>query len=61
MSDDLTTEEYYDQEAQAQEEAYFHHTLGDFESFVKEMGATYVLSHLSDEVRDQLEVAFTKC
>jgi len=41
-----------------QEEAYFYHTLADFEGFIKELGAKYVLGELDDEIRKQLEEAF---
>jgi hypothetical protein len=49
--------DYYDAPDNSEEEAYFYHTLGDFESYVKELGAKYVLTEMSDEVRQLLKGA----
>jgi hypothetical protein len=40
-----------------QEEAYFYHTLEDFQAFVKELGARYVLDEMSKETRELLKGA----
>lgn len=40
-----------------EEEAYFYHTLGDFEASVKELGAKYVLTEMSADVRELLKGA----
>ena len=62
MSDDLEYDyEIPDQYNHDEEESYFYHTLGDFESYVKELGAKYVLGELDDEIRKQLEEAFKQC
>jgi pimeloyl-CoA synthetase len=44
-----------------EEEAYFYHTLGDFEASVKELGAKYVLTEMNEDVRKLLEDAFKQC
>lgn len=54
MSDDYE----YDAPDNNEEEAYFYHTLGDFESYVKDLGAKYVLTEMSDDVRNLLKEAF---
>lgn len=53
MSDDYE----YDAPDNNEEEAYFYHTLGDFESYVKDLGAKYVLTEMSDDVRNLLKEA----
>jgi hypothetical protein len=40
-----------------EEEAYFYHTLGDFEASVKEFGASYVVTEMNADVRDLLKGA----
>jgi len=45
----------------AEDEAYFYHTLGDFESYVKDLGAKYVLTEMNEDVRKMLEEAFKQC
>lgn len=50
--------QYYDFGSMNQDEAYFYHTLGDFESYVKELGAKYVLTEMSEDVRNLLKGAF---
>ena len=40
-----------------EDEAYFYHTLGDFESYVKDLGAKYVLTEMSADVRELLKGA----
>jgi ferredoxin len=44
-----------------QEEAYFYHTLADFEGFIKELGAKYVLGEMTDDTVKQLKEAFKQC
>lgn len=58
MSDLDYDYELPDQFIPNEDEAYFYHTLGDFESYVKELGAKYVLGELNDEIRKKLEEAF---
>jgi hypothetical protein len=41
----------------SEDEAYFYHTLGDFESYVKDLGANYVLTEMSEDVRELLKGA----
>jgi hypothetical protein len=45
----------------SEDEAYFYHTLGDFESYVKDLGAKYVITEMSSDVRKLLEDAFKQC
>lgn len=40
-----------------EDESYFYHTLGDFESYVKDLGAKYVLTEMSADVRELLKGA----
>jgi hypothetical protein len=49
--------ELLDQYNHTEEESYFYHTLGDFETYVKELGAKYVLTEMSDDVRQLLKGA----
>ena len=60
--DEIYYEDTYDmlaeQEAQfQQEEAYFYHTLGDFQYYVRDLGAKYVINKMSDDVRQLLKGA----
>ena len=47
----------YDAPDNHEEEAYFYHTLGDFEDYVKELGVKYVLTEMSSDVRELLKGA----
>jgi len=58
--DDLTTEEYYEQEQQAHEEAYYFHTIKEFESLVKAFGAEHVIDDLAKEVVDAIRTELYK-
>ena len=60
MSDDLTTEEYYNQEEQAQEEAYYFHTITEYESVVRAFGANHVIQDMDKDVLILLKTELNK-
>ena len=43
---------------QMQEEAYQHHIINDFSNLVLELGANAVLHYVSDEAKEELQMAF---
>lgn len=59
MSDDLEYD--YDIPDNNEEEAYFYHTLGDFEYYIRDLGANYVITEMSEDVRKMFEEAFKQC
>ena len=58
--DDLTTEEYYEQEQEAHEEAYYFHTIKEFESVIRAFGANHVIQDVEKDVLVLLKTELNK-